>query len=154
VQLNELATSIGVSTEVASQLLQTYSIDLANITPKEAESLKTVANPGQLATKPTKKVPAKQLGGDPELALTQGSTATLTAPDAPAIATPIAVPQMSLSDVTDYFASLTAGASLPIEQAAREGILRGAEIAQGEASITDSFFREIIGNHYKARISQ
>jgi hypothetical protein len=127
---------------------------LANITPKEVADLKTVANPGQLATKPTKKVPAKQLGGDPELALTQGTTATLTAPEVPTIVNPVDLPTMSLSDVTDYFTTLTAEASLPIEQAARAGIIKGATIAQGEASITDNFLRAVIGNHHKARISQ
>jgi hypothetical protein len=154
VQLTELATNIGASTEVASQLLETYSIDLANITPKEVESLKIVANPGKLSTKAPKKVPDKQLGGDPELALTRGTTATLTAPEAPTIEATNVLPPMTLSDVTAHFEAITAGASLPIEQAAREGILRGAAIAQGEASITDNFLRTVVGQHYQARISQ
>ena len=86
--LDQLATTIGASTEVAESLLETYSIDLANITTREVESLKTVANPGSLATKPQKKAPAKQLEGGNTSVLTQGATATLTDPEAPTTVTP------------------------------------------------------------------
>jgi hypothetical protein len=152
--LTELATNIGASTEVATQLLETYSIDLAHITPKEVESLKTVANPGKLATKPAKKASDKQLGGDPDLALTQGTTATLTAPEAPKIKATNVLQPLDLDGVRSHFEAITVGAGLMVEQAAREGVLSGESIVQGEASITDNFLSLVVGNICKARLPQ
>lgn len=152
--LDQLATTIGASTEVAESLLETYSIDLANITTREVESLKTVANPGSLATKPQKKAPAKQLEGGNTSVLTQGTTATLTAPEAPTIETNAVLPSMDLEGVKAHFEALTVGASMQVENAARSGIISGATISQGEASITDNLFRTVITNHHQARLPQ
>ena len=149
-QLQELATAIGAPTDVATQLLETYGIKLDTITPKEVESLKSAANPGQLAAKPQKKA-AKQIGGDTGYALTQGTTATLTAPEAPTIETNTVLPTMDLEAVRDHFEALTLGATLPIEQAAQDGIMRGVAKKQQAVSGTDNLFCTVATDHYRAR---
>lgn len=153
-KLTELATTIGVSLETANSLLNTHGIKLDAITQKEVESLKVAVTPGVLTTKPQKKAPSKQLGGDPKLSITRGVTATLTPPEVPKVEASHVLPSMSLSDVTAHFTAITAGASLPIEQAAREGILQGAAIAQEERSITDNFLRDVLTSHYQTRLPQ
>lgn len=152
--LTELATNIGSSTEVATQLLETYSIDLAKITAREVESLKTVASPGSITTKTPKKAPAKQLEGDTTSAITSGTTATLTAPEAPTINVSTDSDPLDLDAVRSRFSNLVQNKYLPGEIAAREGMIDGIAVVQQEASITDNFLSDFDVAYRQARLPQ
>lgn len=50
-ELQELAKTIGASTEATTQLLETYGLSADTITPQEVNTLKSANQPGQLSQK-------------------------------------------------------------------------------------------------------
>jgi hypothetical protein len=144
-QLQELATSIGASIEVTNQLLETYGLRTETITPQEINTLKAANQPGQLSQK-TKRVLVKTDGK------TSVVTTVLSPPELPKTAVQELLPEVDLGAIRQRFSDMTVQAIMPSEQAAREGIADGFQIAQGVTSDTDNFFRGIVEQHQRFRL--
>jgi hypothetical protein len=144
-QLQELAKSIGVSVETANQLLETYGLSADTITHQEVNTLKAANQPGQLSQK-TKRGLVKT---DEKTSVV---TAVLPPPELPKTTVQELLPDVDLDAIRQRFSNMTVQAIMPSEQAAREGIAEGFQIAQGVTSDTDNFFRGIVEQHQRVRL--